>query len=454
MMTVSHSHVEFTLHKFCVSHVKQSMFSQIPWSEKEIEEFDFMIGKALENHTWHEVREMFVKKVGEGRARNVRFSEIHFAAYLNRCDVLNVLIQRGTDVNAVQKDIVMVRMLYNHTCKGETALHFAARSGHAEAANMLLRNGAKCNITNSIKKTALAYAVEEGHVEIVKILIQNGADVNGDTNVGNWSLLHSAAGCGHVSVVKMLIQSGSSVNACGRTNGTALAQAAKHGCVEIVKILIENGADVNLAGETFGLRPLHLAASNGKFDTAKVLIENGADVNVVTNLQNQTPLHMASGDVTKVLLLNGGDVNALCDEKKTPLFLAAKEARVLCTLHLICFGAKIDRKIMRYDNTGLITAINDKLNYVRKGCRMYLRGKIKENMPLMSDEEKRFMWNLAFVLARKHIGIAFKLYYTIRSFITFKGIFMIGGYDLGVESIWRGVIDDSDDDDDGWGYHI
>ena len=83
---------------------------------------------------------------------------------------------------------------------------------------------------------------------------------------------------------------------------------------------------------------------------------------------------------------------------------------------------------------------------------MLLRGKIPEDMPLMSDEEKRFMWNLAFVLARKHSVIAFKLYHTIRSFITCKGIFMIGGYDLGVKSIWRTVIDDTSDDS--WGYHI
>mgnify|MGYP001300354502 CR=1 FL=1 len=164
---------------------------------------------------------------------------------------------------------------------------------------------------------------------------------------------------------------------------------------------------------------------------------------------------MASSDVAKLLLLNGADMNALDNEKRTPLFRAAEQGRVACALHLICFGAKIDKKTIRYDTTCLISSINDKLNYVRKGGRMLLRGKTPEDMPLMSDEEKRFMWNLAFVLARKHIGIAFKLYYTIRSFITFKGIFMIGGYDLGVESIWRGVIDDSDDDDDdGWGYHI
>ena len=56
---------------------------------------------------------------------------------------------------------------------------------------------------------------------------------------------------------------------------------------------------------------------------------------------------------------------------------------------------------------------------------------------LMSDEESRFMWNLAFLFTVKHRVAAFKAYYSIRSFITYNGIFMAHGYDAGVESLWR-----------------
>ena len=47
------------------------------------------------------------------------------------------------------------------------------------------------------------------------------------------------------------------------------------------------------------------------------------------------------------------------------------------------------------------------------------------------------MWNLAFFFTWKHRVAAFKAYYAIRSFITFHGIFMGPGYDLGEGSIWR-----------------
>ena len=43
---------------------------------------------------------------------------------------------------------------------------------------------------------------------------------------------------------------------------------------------------------------------------------------------------------------------------------------------------------------------------------------------------------LDFVLVRKHRASAYKVYEIIRSFITFHGVFMGVGYDIGVDSIW------------------
>ena len=129
-------------------------------------------------------------------------------------------------MNAVQKDVEIVKLLYFSSCKGETALHFAARSGHARSRNAAASNGAKWDVRNSEEKTALPYAVGEGHVEVVKILIQNGADVNADIKEEDWSFLHTAAGHGYVDIVKVLIENGADVNACEQFNGTALAQAA------------------------------------------------------------------------------------------------------------------------------------------------------------------------------------------------------------------------------------
>ena len=47
------------------------------------------------------------------------------------------------------------------------------------------------------------------------------------------------------------------------------------------------------------------------------------------------------------------------------------------------------------------------------------------------------MWNLAFFLTLSYRGAAFKVYYIIRSFVTYNGIFMGHGYQLGDGSIWE-----------------
>ena len=121
---------------------------------------------------------------------------------------------------------------------------------------------------------------------------------------------------------------------------------------------------------------------------------------------------------------------------------AAKNEHIRCVLQLICFGAEIDEEAIKEDKTELLRQIETSLKSFRDGNRM--------GTSLMSDEERRFMWNLGFVLAVKHPAIAFRTYQRIRSFVTFHGIFMGPGYDLGKESIWRLLIASESSEDYGW----
>ena len=124
-----------------------------------------------------------------------------------------------------------------------------------------------------------------------------------------------------------------------------------------------------------------------------------------------------------MLLQNGADVNAVDVLKRRHFRIAASRKHIPCTLQLLCFGAEIDEQTIKDDKTELLRPIENRLKLLRDGKRM--------EVSLMSDEERRFMWNLAFVLAVKHPAIAFTTYQRIRSFVTFHGIFMGPGYDLG-----------------------
>jgi hypothetical protein len=131
-----------------------------------------------------------------------------------------------------------------------------------------------------------------------------------------------------------------------------------------------------------------------------------------------------------VLIQNGVDVNALQEDNLTALPIAAVAGNTPYILQLLCFGAEIDEKtINAHPKSKIRERIHDVLITLRDGSGT--------KTTFMSNEERRFMWNLGFVLAVKHPAIACGTYHMIRSFVTYHGIFMGPGYDLGEGSIWR-----------------
>jgi hypothetical protein len=149
-----------------------------------------------------------------------------------------------------------------------------------------------------------------------------------------------------------------------------------------------------------GSKALHIAVEDGHVDVAKLLIQYGANVNAVDN----------------------GGRSVLC-------FATFDSESVPLTLELLCLGAKIDKKALENDETGLLVPIEKRLEKLRNGERRITN--------LCSNEENKFKWNLAFCLTLKAKVPAFRVYYKVRSFITYHGIFMAPGYGLGKESIWR-----------------
>jgi ankyrin repeat protein len=67
---------------------------------------------------------------------------------------------------------------------GYTPLYAAARNGHLEIVQALLKAGASVNKANHLGETPLYIAAENGHVKIVRTLIEAGADVNVPDNKG------------------------------------------------------------------------------------------------------------------------------------------------------------------------------------------------------------------------------------------------------------------------------
>jgi uncharacterized protein len=185
----------------------------------------------------------------------------------------------------------------------------------------------------------------------------------------------------------------------GKELNDAIKNVVCDGNVSGLRELLETYDDVaerDIGGG--GFKALHLATQYGHVDIVKLLIQNGAEVNAVNNW-------------------GWAVLNCACSKS------------VSLTLELLCFGAKIDKKALKDDKTGLLVPIEERLIKLRNGERFITN--------LCSNEENKFKWNLAFCLTLKYKVAAFKAFYSIRSFITYHGIFMASGYDFGKGSIWR-----------------
>ena len=127
---------------------------------------------------------------------------VMFAAAENRAGVITALARRGADLNATSKVISLAnKPRYDddgnlvpppspaqmaRTGRGPlsgmgglTALHYAARQGHADAVKALVEAGANVNrISASDKTSALLIAITNGHFDIGHYLLEHGADPN------------------------------------------------------------------------------------------------------------------------------------------------------------------------------------------------------------------------------------------------------------------------------------
>mmetsp|Transcript_40196 Transcript_40196/g.87692 ORF Transcript_40196/g.87692 Transcript_40196/m.87692 type:complete len:209 (+) Transcript_40196:47-673(+) len=111
---------------------------------------------------------------------------------------------------------------------GTTPLHVAARSGHLTMTNLLLKNGASCDVHEHMQiggNTPLHLATENDHLEVMTALLDAGADPSSQNSLGH-SPLHVAAMEGLLLGAKLLMVRGGDPNLrdFGGKNPAAWAQ--------------------------------------------------------------------------------------------------------------------------------------------------------------------------------------------------------------------------------------
>ncbi len=123
------------------------------------------------------------------------------------------LIEAGANINAVT------------TVQKETPLHIAVRYGHKEVAELLLDRGANVNAVERRKWTPLHTAVKSGKMEVAELLLDRGANVNAVDNL-DMTPLHFALKYNREELVRLLLDRGANVNAVDKKGRTPLSIVA------------------------------------------------------------------------------------------------------------------------------------------------------------------------------------------------------------------------------------
>ncbi|XP_011332219.2 ankyrin-2 isoform X2 [Ooceraea biroi] len=298
-----------------------------------------------------------------GAAVNIQsqngFTPLYMAAQENHDQVVKLLLGSGANQSLATEDgftplaVAMqqghdkvVSVLLENDSKGKVklpALHIAAKKDDCKAADLLLQNDHKPDVTSKSGFTPLHIAAHFGNEEVARLLIKRGADVNYLAK-HNISPLHVAAKWGKNNMVKILLENSAQIDAKTRDGLTPLHCAARSGHEQVVSTLLENSAPISARTKN-GLAPLHMASQGDHVDAARVLLYHRAPVDEVTT-DYLTSLHVAAhcghARVAKLLLDRKADPNARALNGFTPLHIACKKNRIKVVELLLKHGASIE----------------------------------------------------------------------------------------------------------------
>ncbi|KAI9685844.1 MAG: hypothetical protein M1822_004122 [Bathelium mastoideum] len=181
---------------------------------------------SVKRHSW-KVLELFHKPSQPERPAAYEFLK---AAAENNVDLLRDLYEQGAELES--------RVSQSGNC---TALHEAATHNCREAAEFLIKEGAKKDFRSKNKSTPLHEAAFAGSTEVAILLIRAGAHLEAK-NLADETPLLLASIRGHTAIVKELLDHGADFNSTSSDGKTALQTAQSKGHKEIEQILRARGA--------------------------------------------------------------------------------------------------------------------------------------------------------------------------------------------------------------------
>ena len=249
-----------------------------------------------------------------------RETPLHAACRKGYCDMIEVLLENGADVQAVDSSgdapihiacqisrfhfqSVKVNMKYSSHGSEETPLHAACRNGYCDMIEVLLKNGANVQAANSSGDAPIHIVCKKarlGHLEV------SFHSKECDPNQQN--AIHIACKNYYCDMIEKLLKNGAEVQAVDSNGDAPIHLVCKSLALDYLKILLcSKECDPNQQNAN-GDTPLHIICRVGSIDSIKSFVQAlvstpGINPEAVNNA-GFIPIEMAGANFSVIKIIN------------------------------------------------------------------------------------------------------------------------------------------------------
>eukprot|EP01080_Neovahlkampfia_damariscottae_P002986 gene2986-4996_t len=293
-----------------------------------------------ELHEYMKKNEADLEKLCQMKDPSTENSLVHFAASSNNYEILQILIESGSNVDSLNK---------NH----QTPLHFACSLGHIESSEVLLKYGANINLRDNDGHAAIHLCFEKSspNFKIAQLLMLYKTDINFKRSNGE-TCLHIASSQGNISAVNWILKKeGVRINAKDSSGQTPLlkslnksrTQDSIYSCshLQMVQYLLNKKADPK-AIEEKNQTIIHKAVFSDHMEVIpflKTFLDKEEYLNLINSkdIDGKTALHYCSIfdklKSMKMLIECGIDIEILDNYKQTAFDVALKSDKFeICSI--------------------------------------------------------------------------------------------------------------------------
>ncbi len=290
------------------------------------------LAQLAKQEKWHSVKKLVLSDKEVAEDTHELGVALGWAAFHDNAKMLSLLLRKGADVNAVDREAKPCWLQPIHRAiegravdalvflesvgtdfaqvqsNGATLLHFAAMKGDLSSVQYLVEE--KHLEVNARTKSGRTPLHRVCSLEIARYLVEQGAEVNAADNRGNRPITFAQS----LGFVRFFVSSNAEIDFADRDGTTLLHRAVMKGNLPILRFLLKMDLDPYIKNNA-GTTPLHLIFSQGTWlkkheKIALRLLAEGLNINE-QDAKGLTLLHRAvlyrMPKAVKFLLKQGAD---------------------------------------------------------------------------------------------------------------------------------------------------